>query len=1063
MKKNKILSLLIFLFITQFSWSQAVFDPLFPQEGESVKVIYNANLGVSNLQGEPSIHMHSGTIVEDGGTSWTNVVSTWGDPASPGQMTSLGGDMWEFEFTTSARDYHAVPSAETVYRLGLVFRESGPCGNFDGVSTPCKEGKSFGGGDIFLDFYEPSDGLLTGFVFPMSSNFFATLNDNIQVNAQSSQNADLTLTITKPSGALTPIMMTSSKKIETSFTADEVGTYHLQISATNGSETSTDDLYFVVSPPTTTQARPAGIIPGITYDDADNTKATLCLQAPGKSSVYALGDFNNWQLNTNYQMKQDGEFFWLELTGLTVGTEYALQYIVDETIYTTDPYAEKILDPFDDQFIPATTYPGLKPYPSQGSGVLAVIETGQTPYTWVNTGFVRPAEEDLVVYEMWIHDFVHEKNYQSLIDTLEYLDDLGINAIELMPINEFKGNQSWGYNPNFYFAVDKFYGPKNKFKEFVDACHGRGIAVIVDMVMNHVQEDSPFARMYWDAANFKPAANNPWLNTDATHPFNVFFDFNHETTYTQDLLDRVNTYWIQEYNVDGYRFDLSKGFTQNVGCPSDDVGCWNAYDAIRVGLLKRMADVIWAEDPDFYVMLEHLADNSEETELANYRENEGKGMLLWGNMNHNYRQLAMGYDNNSIAWGYHGNRGWNKPRVVAYMESHDEERLMYENLNFGNSSGDYDTRDLNTALDRMKQAAAFFFTIPGPKMIWQFGEVGFDFSINRCDDGTISGDCRLTPKPIRWDYTTDPEREKLLKVYTELINFRQQHADMMNNGTFSLSETGSQGLSKVIKIEHSSMNMVVIGNFDVNSRSVNVTFPSTGTWYDYFTDGSVDLTSTNFSMELIPGQFHIFTNVELATPEAGLVPFVLAPDAPSALSLTNASDDFSTTLNWTDNSDNETGFIIERSDDNNSNFQQIATVGENITTYEDNTVNYSRTYFYRVKSYIQSGDYQITSQPSNETSTTITDLADELGASISIYPNPNRGDLFVLKMDNDYSGNLRIEILDKTGKIIKNSIFDKKEKQFVQTVSLKGIQTGSYFVRIKTEDGSTTTKSLIIY
>lgn len=1069
MKQKNILPLLISWLVTQFSWSQAVFDPLFPQEGETVKVIYNANLGVSSLQGASSIHMHSGTITTAGGTTWTNVVSTWGDPSTPGQMTSLGNDLWEFEFNPSARTYHNVPSNETVYRLGTVFRESGPCGGFGGASTNCGEGKSFTNNDIYLDFYDPSDGLLTGFVAPMTSNFFASLNEVIEINAQASQDANLTLEITKPISGTTNMSMTNAKKITTNVTANEAGTYHIKITATNMNGTSTNDIYFVVSPSSTTQARPTGIIPGINYNTTDNTKATLCLEAPGKNTVYAVGDFNNWALNTNYQMKQDGDFFWIELTGLTPNTEYALQYIVDESIYTTDPYADKILDPFDDPFIPNTTYPNLKPYPSQGQGMLAIIETGQTPYTWVNTGFVRPTEEDLVVYEMWIYDFVHEKRYQSLIDTLDYLEDLGINAIELMPIGEFKGNISWGYNPNFYFAVDKFYGTKNKFKEFIDECHGRGIAVILDIVMNHVQEASPFAQLYWDNTNFKPASDNPWLNPDATHPFNVFFDFNHESTRTQALLDRINKYWIEEYKVDGYRFDLSKGFTQNAACPPDDVGCWNNYNAGRIGLLKRMADVIWTEDPDFYVMLEHLSENNEEKELADYRANEGKGMLLWGNMNHNYNQATMGYgSDNSLNWTYHGTRGWNEARAVAYMESHDEERLMYRNINFGNVSGSYDTRNLSTALDRMKQAAAFFFTIPGPKMLWQFGEVGFDFSINRCDDGTISNDCRLTPKPIRWDYTIDPDREKLLKVYTALIDLKTQQANMMNNGTFSLDESQNQGLQKIIKIEHSSMNMVVIGNFDVQTRTFNVTFPNTGNWYDYFSEDFIELTgSTTLSFTMEPGQFHVLTNNELSLLEADLVPFLLPNrvisdiNAPSDLTAL-ASGDEEITLNWVDNSDNETRFVLERSVGDNTNFMTLIELGENITTYTDVSVNVAETYFYRVRAAVNNGSTDLFSDYSNEASIIATNLEENLNKSIKVYPNPNYENFFVLNVDNDYQGKIQVEILDNTGKTLKSKILDKKQKQFEHTISLKDIQRGSYFVKIKIGERNVV-KSLIKY
>ncbi len=165
----------------------------------------------------------------------------------------------------------------------------------------------------------------------------------------------------------------------------------------------------------------------------------------------------------------------------------------------------------------------------------AVIQTAQQAYNWQTQDFEKPEKKDLVIYELLVRDFfaAGERNYQNLIDTLSYLKRLGINAIELMPITEFNGNESWGYNPTFMFAPDKYYGTKNKLKEFIDRCHSEGLAVILDVVMNQQDIPNPYVLMYYDFDAGKPAANNPWFNQEATHPFNVFFDLNHESTYTQ--------------------------------------------------------------------------------------------------------------------------------------------------------------------------------------------------------------------------------------------------------------------------------------------------------------------------------------------------------------------------------------------------------------------------------------------------------------------------------------------------------------------------------------------------
>ncbi len=154
---------------------------------------------------------------------------------------------------------------------------------------------------------------------------------------------------------------------------------------------------------------------------------------------------------------------------------------------------------------------------------------------------------------------------------------------------EFSGNLSWGYNPIYHTAVDKYYGTANKLKQFIDLCHQNGIAVILDMVLNHADNLSPLAMLWWDDIQNRPAQNNPYLNPVARHPFNVFNDFNHESNATKYFVDRVNEYWLKQFKFDGFRFDLSKGFTQNFPI---DVGQWSQYDQSRINILTRMADKI---------------------------------------------------------------------------------------------------------------------------------------------------------------------------------------------------------------------------------------------------------------------------------------------------------------------------------------------------------------------------------------------------------------------------------------------------------------------------------------
>ncbi|HYC29249.1 MAG TPA: alpha-amylase family glycosyl hydrolase, partial [Chitinophagaceae bacterium] len=435
----------------------------------------------------------------------------------------------------------------------------------------------------------------------------------------------------------------------------------------------------------------------------------------------------------------------LQVNGLTPGTEYAYQYLVDGNLRIADFYAEKVLDPNNDPSIPSSTYPNLKAYPTgKTTEIVSVLQTRSAQYNWRNNSFARPDKRNLIIYELLPRDFVAAHDYKTIKDTLSYLKRLGINAIELMPVNEFEGNLSWGYNPSFYFAPDKYYGSKNDLKELIDSCHSNGIAVIIDMVWNHSYGQSPMVRMYFDNANNRPATDNPWFNPVAPHAaINFGYDFNHEADATKYFMDRVADFWLKEYKIDGFRLDFTKGFTQKVTTTDAQL---SAYDASRVAILKRINDSIQTTSPGAYLILEHLAENTEEKDLA------AAGMMLWGNMNYNFNEATMGYVQNSNFEGAtHTARGFTQPYLVSYMESHDEERLMYKNERYGNQSGAYNVKDTITALKRNELATAFYMAIPGPRMIWEFGEVGYDYSRCYLSTNGEGGDCnkKLDPKPIR--------------------------------------------------------------------------------------------------------------------------------------------------------------------------------------------------------------------------------------------------------------------------------------------------------------------------
>lgn len=639
----------------------------------------------------------------------------------------------------------------------------------------------------------------------------------------------------------------------------------------------------VVNPTVISAALPAGMVDGINYNTSDHTKVTLVLDAPHKDYVYVAGSFNNWQPTNSYAMKKDPSSgkFWLEVTGLTPGKIDTYQYwVVDNTpianspkmVKTADPYSTLILSPFDDPGIPASTYPNLPTYPEGQEREVTVLQTGQTPYNWQITNFEKPQKEDLVVYEVLIRDFASNRNFQDLIDRMDYFKNLNINAIELLPVMEFEGNESWGYNTSFHMALDKFYGTENKLKEFIDICHQNGIAVILDVALNHAFGRNPMVRMWMNDPDGDgwgdPSTENPYFNTTPKHSYNVGSDFNHSNPRTKEYVKRVVKYWIEEFKIDGFRWDLTKGFTQN--CTENDETCTNAYQADRVAVLKDYADYSWSLDPTHYVIFEHLGSENEEKEWANYKYNEGKGVMMWGNMNYAYNELTMGYTANISGIGHKSRPQFQGPRVIGYAESHDEERLMYKNLQYGNSSNSsHDVKDLNTALSRMSALGAVTLTVPGPKMIWHFGELGMQNSIFTCNDGSVNvpggvdGDCKLSTKPQpQWtqNWLGDSYRNKIYKDWSRLIELKTNEA--VFKGDYKIT---SNNLTPIIEIfdtnlPSSSLNkVIVLANFDVTSKTMNTTIPSGQTWYDLM-DDSGSTTYNTATVTIAPGQFRIFGN-----------------------------------------------------------------------------------------------------------------------------------------------------------------------------------------------------------
>ncbi len=874
----------VFQFFIFSLWSQAVvLNPSIIEVDQPVTITIDVNsteTDCNHFNSPNKVYMHAG-IGDDTNPWGFSVVGNWGQDDGVGLMTDNGDGTWSITITPETYFNLDAQQASSATKMGMVFR------NEDGTQ-------------------EFKDNGCQDFIFNVGAFQITMINpDDSGVIVK--ENGGSTQIIAQNSGGnATYELYANGQLIHTQTDTNFYNGYLFEnltenqycdlVVSMNGSSITKSFVILVNN--TMEEALPAGMEDGINYL-ADNTKAVLVLNAPLKDFVYIAGSFNNWKPDSSFAMKKDPSSgkFWLELSGLTPGENYTFQYwVADQSplqdspslVKTADPFSTLVLSPFDDPWIPAINYPDMPSYPLGQEREVTVLKTGEAAFAWNEGSYTRPEKEDLVIYEVLIRDFDAHRTFQDLIDRIDYFKGLHINAIELMPVMEFEGNEGWGYNPSFHLALDKFYGTKEKLKELVNLYHQNGIAVILDVALNHAMGRNPMVRMWmndldgdgWGA----PSSENPYFNQEPKHAYNVGYDFNHSSALTQYYTKRVIKYWIEEFHIDGFRWDLTKGFTQN--CTATDEACTNAYQQDRVDILKAYADYSWSIDPGHYVIFEHLGSDSEEKEWADYRLNEGKGVMMWQKSTDPYNELTMGQGGNKdfSRMGYH-EHGFAGKRVLGYAESHDEERLMYKNLQYGQSSNpNYNVKDLPVALSRMKTLGAVLFFIPGPKMIWHFGDLGMDLSINTCTDGNVNPDCRLATKPQpQWvnDWLNIPDRRQIYDAWSKMIGLKISEPVFKGDysidaGTFTprVYIWNDQLASDQLK------NVVILANFDVTAQNVTADFPYTGTWYNLMDGTSINVTDTAMQITLQPGEYKILGNqsTTLATEVFDMTGFFVYPN-----------------------------------------------------------------------------------------------------------------------------------------------------------------------------------------
>ncbi|MDI6779969.1 MAG: alpha-amylase family glycosyl hydrolase [Bacteroidota bacterium] len=469
-------------------------------------------------------------------------------------------------------------------------------------------------------------------------------------------------------------------------------------------------------------------------------------------------------------------------------------------------------------------------------------------YVWRNNNFQRAPLNKLIIYELHLGEFTGGKyglpagqgTFNHLTSLLTYFDTLGINAIELMPINDFgnlgKSGFSWGYDVNSYFSLEPSYGTPRDFKALVDSAHGLGISIIVDVVFNHINETSPLWQMLPDVNT------NPYFKNCNDLRYNedqlcFFKDMDHWTDQTQELIYKVLKMWIDEYRVDGFRYDYTQGIGWNVNQPTKGILGWaNRIHQEYNGIIYQIAEHL-PESPAL-IYYSGLTGGWH----GSFRDEIFKCLIPT-----QHPSLST-IENLVIDLGaYPGNdtpstpsRYATRTEPVNATVNHDEQSLIFEMVTFQSVPE-------TTAVLRDKLYATFMFTSLGIPMLWQ----GMEFAEPR---GWQTDGEKLSYRPVQFNRLATERGQSHYAWYKKLI-FQRLHNPALYNGILrKLYKYDAQRVLVWGFEEFTTLSRVMaVANLSGVKQTIkNVPWLAAGNWYDILDQSVFTANSTIIDSIVIP-------------------------------------------------------------------------------------------------------------------------------------------------------------------------------------------------------------------
>ena len=585
----------------------------------------------------------------------------------------------------------------------------------------------------------------------------------------------------------------------------QYGRHQLTARAERDGQVGMQEIFFWKLPPHRVDNLPQGTPWGATVNE-DGT-ATFALYAPGKRFVSLVGDFNAWNPFADMMIASPDGTWWLTRP-VSNGT-HRYQFCIEGRQLLADPYARDI------EWKDEAGREGHQPWDAR-----AVLEVGKPPFAWTAENYVRPPLDQMAIYEFHIDDLAPGGGFTGVVAKLDYIRDMGFNAIEPMPWMEFTTDRSWGYNPAFHFAPESAYGTPDELKRLIDEAHKRGLAVIMDAVFNHMDRNSALYQLYGanydESPYFRQFRGENWGFPDLDQTSRAL------KRYEADAI----RHWLADYRLDGIRFDATR-FVE-----------WEGYNDWGAGWLA------WAgrqADPGAYMIAEHIPSDPE---LINRTEMNS----TWGDaFRWNIRsfveegrldraELAKLLDPPQMGFAQAIDR-------IAYTESHDEERVMRNLRQKGFSQEESSRRSL--------LALALTLTAPGPAMIYSGQEFGEDTAKT------------VGPNPLNWKRTKGwfAERaRRLQEASRELTTLRTTHPALRTRSVVMQEEGVPDDVAVYVRGEDPDF-VVVACNFGRRNRRIEVVLPPAAAWRNVLEQKTVDAgPQSKLALTLKPGEVAVFAS-----------------------------------------------------------------------------------------------------------------------------------------------------------------------------------------------------------